>query len=275
MIAADPGWLAGFALVLLATGLIAGVVAGLLGVGGGIVIVPVLFHLLGLAGVDPAIKMHLAVGTSLATIIPTAITSMRAHARRGAVDHDLLRLWAPAVFLGVVAGTALAAFWAKGTVLTAVFATVALLVAANMAIRPEPRPVVGGLPGRWAQWALAMVIGGFSAMMGIGGGTLGVPILSAFAYPIRRAVGTASAIGLIVSLPGTIGFVAAGLGHDGLPFGSLGYVNLVGVALIVPASILTVPLGAKLAHSMPVAWLRRAFALFLLLTAGRMFYGLI
>ncbi len=269
----DPAWVAAFAGGLLLTGLVAGVLAGLLGVGGGIVIVPVLFHVFTALELDPAVKMHLAVGTSLATIVPTSIISARSHHRRGGVDPGLLEAWAVWVALGVVAGTALAA-WVRGPVLSGVFAAVAMLVAANMAFRGEASALAAALPGRAAQRGIAFVIGGFSAMMGIGGGTLSVPILSAFSYPIRRAVGTAAAIGLIIAVPGALGFVVSGWGQPGLPPGSLGYVNLIGFALIVPTTMLSAPLGARLAHGMATLWLRRAFALFLFLTSVRMIAAL-
>ena len=272
-IAADPIWLAGFAAALVVTGVFAGIVAGLLGVGGGIVIVPVLFHIFTLLGIPEAVKMHLAVGTSLATIIPTSIISSRSHRRKGSVDDDLLRGWGPAVFAGVIVGTLLGGI-VKGWVLTAVFATVALLVAANMAFRKEGSALAAHLPGRWPQRAIAAVIGGFSAVMGIGGGTLSVPILTAFSYPIRRAVGTASALGLIISVPGTIGFLIAGWGNPLLPLGSLGYVNLIGVALITPTTMLLAPYGAHLAHTISTNGLRKAFAAFLFITSVRMFVRL-
>lgn len=270
---ADPVFLAAFAAVLLGTGLAAGLLAGLLGVGGGIVIVPVLFNLFPLLGIDEAVRMHLAVGTSLATIIPTSIVSMRAHHARGAVDWGLLKSWALAMACGVAAGTVLGA-WAKGWVLTVVFATVAVVVSVNMALRKEGMTVADGLPTGWVRQAIGAGIGLFSVMMGIGGGTLTVPILSAVSYPIRRAVGTASAIGLIIAVPGTIGFIASGAGVVGLPPFSLGYANLIGFALIVPATMLAAPWGAKIAHAIRPEWLRKAFALFLFLTALRMFWSL-
>jgi uncharacterized protein len=269
----NVGFLLSLASVLLATGFAAGILAGLLGVGGGIVIVPVLFHLFSIINIDPAVKMHLAVGTSLATIIPTSIVSARAHYRRDAVDMSLLRTWAVWVFLGVLAGTVIAGL-VRGPVLTGIFAAVALAVAANMAFRPEGSRLRDDLPSTAAQASLAVVIGGLSAMMGIGGGTLSVPTLSAFNYPIRKAVGTASAIGLIIAVPGAIGFIIAGLDAVGRPPFSLGYVNLLGFALIVPATILAAPLGARLAHTIEPTLLRRAFALFLFLTALRMLWGL-
>ena len=271
---ADPAFLVAFAAVLLGTGLVAGVLAGLLGVGGGIVIVPVLFNLFPLLGIDEGVRMHLAVGTSLATIIPTSIMSMRAHHKRGGVDWDLLKSWAVAIAVGVIVGTIVGAR-AKGWVLTAVFGTVAIVVSINMAFRKEGMTVSDHLPTGLAKQAIAAVIGLFSVMMGIGGGTLTVPILSAFNYPIRRAVGTASAIGLIIAVPGTIGFIASGIGEAGLPPFSLGYANIVGFALIVPATMVSAPWGAKIAHAIKPEWLRKAFALFLFVTAARMFWSLL
>jgi uncharacterized membrane protein YfcA len=218
--------------------------------------------------------MHMAVGTSLATIIPTSIFSARAHHRRGAVDIDLLKSWGPAVLVGVLIGTAIGGH-VKGQVLTGVFAVVALAVAANMAFRPEGSTVADHLPGGGWRHVIGVVIGVFSAMMGIGGGTLSVPTLSAFSYPIRRAVGTASAIGLIIAVPGAFGFVLAGLGVPARPPASLGYVNLIGFALIVPMTILAAPFGARIAHTINPGVLRKAFALFLFLTSLRMIYGLV
>ncbi len=263
-----------FALALLATGAVAGLLAGLLGVGGGIVIVPVLFNLLPFLGVNESVLMHVAVGTSLATIIPTSIISARAHHKRGGLDMDLLKSLGPVIFIGVLIGTIFGGN-ARGEVLTGIFAVVALLVAANMAFRREGMILAECLPTGPLRWLMGIVIGGFSVMMGIGGGTLSVPILTAFNVPIRRAVGTASAIGLVIGLPGAIGFILAGLGEPNLPPGNLGYANLIGVALIIPMTMLTAPLGAKIAHTINPGMLRKAFAFFLLLTALKMGYSLL
>lgn len=270
----STAWLIGLVFALLATGALAGILAGLLGVGGGIVIVPVLFHLFTLLGIDEAIKMHVAVGTSLATIIPTSIISARSHAKRGSLDPALLRAWAPALLVGVLLGTWLSGLL-RGTTLTAIFASVALLVAANMAFRKQGIVLSDKLPKAPLKQLIGAGIGGFSTLMGIGGGTLSVPILSVFNFPMHRAVGTAAAIGVLISLPGALGFIVTGLGVPGRPPASLGYVNLIGFACIVPMTMLTAPLGARLAHSFDAAKLRRAFAFFLLLTSLRMFYGLL
>lgn len=270
----DIGFLLPFAFALLATGAVAGVLAGLLGVGGGIVIVPVLYLLFPLLGVDPSVQMHLAVGTSLATIIPTSIVSARSHYKRGGLDVDLLKSLAPSIVLGVIVGTVLGGIF-SGLILTAVFAVVALVVSLHMAFNREDWTVAKELPGGLKRWPIGFGIGGFSVLMGIGGGTLGVPTLTLFGVPIRRAVGTASAFGLIISVPGAIGFIVSGFGNASLPPLSIGYANILGFALIVPATMLTAPLGAKIAHTIKPRLLRRAFAFFLFLTALRMIYGVV
>ncbi|CDK99941.1 conserved membrane protein of unknown function [Magnetospirillum gryphiswaldense MSR-1 v2] len=262
------------AIALPLVGIAAGLIAGLLGVGGGIVIVPVLYHVFTVLGLDEAIRMHVAVGTSLATIIATSTSSWRSHARKGAVDRDLLRSWGPFILVGVAIGS-LAAGWVKGPVLTGIFAGFALLVSLHMAFgRPEWR-LGHSLPTGAAKAGLAALIGGCSAMMGIGGGTFAVPTLTLFGTPIHRAVGTASAIGLIIGIPGTIGFILTGWNAAQLPPFSLGYVNLLGVAAILPTSMAAAPWGARLAHSLDTRLLRRAFAVFLFLTSLRMAYGLL
>ena len=266
----DPQTLVLLGAALLAAGAFAGILAGLLGVGGGIVIVPVLFHLFSFLEIPDAVRMHLAVGTSLSTIIVTSISSMRAHNRRGAVDWDLLKSWGPAVAVGVLLGTAIAVY-VRGEVLTLVFAVVALAVSAHMAFAPEGLRVASALPRGALRATMGAVIGAISAMMGIGGGTLSVPTLVMCDYPIRRAVGTASAIGLIIAVPGTLGFVLSGHGVDGLPPFTVGYVSLLGFILIVPMTVLMAPVGAHIAHTIKTRMLRRAFALFLALTALRMF----
>lgn len=260
-------------LILLVGGLggasaIAGIVAGLLGVGGGIVIVPVLFWLFTLTDFPAELSMHMAVATSLATIITTSISSMRAHHKRGAVDFALLRRWAPALGIGALTG-GLAARAFEPAVLTGVFGVVALLVALNLSM-PKTLVIAAHLPGRVIQAAIAVVIGFVSSLMGIGGGTLGVPTLAAFSYPIHRAVGTASAFGIVIAVPAVIGFVVSGWDIPGRPPLSLGYVSLVATAIILPFTTFFAPLGARLAHALAPIWVKRAFAIFLTLTAVKM-----
>jgi uncharacterized membrane protein YfcA len=215
--------------------------------------------------------MPLAVATSLATIIATAISSARAHHKRGAVDMALVKRWGPWMAAGALLGGAIAGL-VKGTALLLVFGIVGLAVAVNLA-RPKTLVLADDLPqGRAAQPALAGLIGTVSAMMGIGGGTLGVPILTACSVPVHRAVGTAAAFGLIIAVPAVIALIVAGLGVEGRPPLSLGYVNLVAFALIVPISTTLAPRGAQLAHALDAKWVKRAFAVFLAITSLRMLW---
>ena len=270
----DPLWLAGLAAAMAATGLVSGTLAGLLGVGGGIVIVPVLFNVLPLFGIPEAVQMKLAVGTSLATIIPTSIQSARKHFAKGTMDVALLRSLAPSIAAGVLLGTVLA-IWLRGDALTLVFALVASAVAVNMATTGAGWRLRESFPTGVPRHGIGGFIGTVSAMMGIGGGTVGVPILSAFGAPMRAAVATASAFGIIIAVPATIGFVWAGWGNPMLPPFSVGYVNLIGFALIVPTSMLAAPWGVKLAHSIPPLLLKRIFAAFLAVTSVRMIWSLL
>jgi uncharacterized membrane protein YfcA len=264
----DPGTIAILAASLAFAGVLGGLLAGLLGVGGGIVIVPVLFHVFTALDIAPESRMHLAVGTSLSTIIVTSVVSARAHRRRGSVDAGLLRRWAAFIVIGVILGS-----WIAGRVetetLMLVFATLGLLVAIHMAFL-KGAAIASDLPRRPIQAVMAVLVGGFSTLMGIGGGTLTVPLLSLCRFPMRLAVGTAAAIGLIIAVPGTIGFIVAGWGATDTPPLSLGYVNLLGFALLVPLTSLCAPIGARIAHRIDERWLRRAFALFLAITAVRM-----
>ncbi|ABI57388.1 sulfite exporter TauE/SafE family protein [Alkalilimnicola ehrlichii MLHE-1] len=251
---------------LLGTGVVAGIMAGLLGVGGGIVIVPVLFYVFTLLEVDPAVQMHLAVGTSLAVVVPTSLRSAISHHRNGTVDVALLReLW-PTLLLGVVLGILLSAR-VSGAVLTGVFGFVGLLVALNMARAAPPPHLAERAPGPWVRGAIGGFVGTVSTMMGIGGGTLSVPIFQALRFPMHRSVGTAAAIGCIISIPGVIGFLWAGMGVPERPPFSVGYVSLLGFLLIAPTTVLCAPYGVRLAMHLNTVQLRRAFALFLLITA--------
>jgi uncharacterized membrane protein YfcA len=261
-------------LALIATGAVAGVVAGLLGVGGGIVVVPVLFHVLSGLGYESTVAISVAVGTSLASLVPTAYMSARAHRAKGSVDADLLRSWGPWILIGVAIGLAVASV-AGGLALKLVFGVAALIVAVHMAVSPEGFHLRETLPAAPAKQAIATAIGGVSVMMGIGGGTLSVPTLSLFNYPIKRAVGTAAAIGLIIGIPGAIGMAVAGIGAPGRPEYCLGWISLPGLLAITPLQVSLAPYGAKLAHAVPAALLRKLFALFLAITAVRMLYSVL
>jgi uncharacterized membrane protein YfcA len=255
--------------MMLLTGAIGGILAGLLGVGGGIVIVPVLELVLTALGVDASVRMHVTVATSLATIIPTSISSSRAHHAKGAVDLEQLKRWGIAVFAGAVAGVLLAS-QVSGNVLAMVFGSVALIVAIKMLLPLEGKHIAQRLPVGPAGQLMPLTIGAVSSMMGIGGGTLSVPIMTLFNFPIHRAVGTASLFGLLISVPATIGFIVTGWGQEGLPPGSLGYVNLIGFAIIAPVSYFAAPWGAKLAHALSKRQLSVMFGAFLSIVAARM-----
>ncbi|WP_458096215.1 sulfite exporter TauE/SafE family protein [Roseomonas sp. WA12] len=270
----DPVWIAALAAVMAATGLVSGTLAGLLGVGGGIVIVPVLFNVFPFLSIPEAIQMKLAVGTSLATIIPTSIQSARKHHAKGAMDVPLLKAMIPSLIGGVLLGTVIAIF-VRGYTLTAIFAAVALVVALNMGFTGVDSRMRESFPTGFLRHVLGAFIGAISAMMGIGGGTVGVPLMNLFGTPIRSAVATASAFGIVISIPATIGFIYAGWGNPMLPPASLGYVNLIGCLLIVPTSMLATPWGVHLAHTIPPLALKRAFAVFLGITAVRMIYSLV
>ncbi len=257
--------------MMLATGVVAGILAGLLGVGGGIVIVPVLDTALGFYGVDSAIRMHVAIATSLACIVLTSISSAKAHHAKGSVDLGLVKRWGPFIFVGSLLGTVAAAYIDSMT-LSAVFGGVALIVALKMllplgdvTLRDDvPRGVMLAFP--------PTMIGGLSSMMGIGGGTLSVPVLTLLNQPIHKAVGTAALFGLFISVPGTLGFIFSGLNDARTPAGSLGYVNLIGFALISPVTVWCAPIGAKIAHKLSKDQLSKVFGAFLLIVSARMLY---
>lgn len=258
-------------LALLATGACAGVLAGLLGVGGGIVIVPVLYFIFQTIGISAATAMSVATGTSLLVIIPTSISSIRAHHRRGNIDVSLVKLWWPFIVLGVVLGVVFANK-AGGTVAAIVFGIVAVLVAANMMFRAGAKPLLPGLPGKLWQGMIAAIIGLISVVMGIGGGTLGVPSLSAFSFPAHKAVGTAAVFGFVIAAPGALLMLSFGATPADAPPATFGLVNLLGFAVIVPLTVLMAPVGVKLGAMLNDVLLKRTFAVFLCLSGARMIY---
>lgn len=262
------------AAVAVGAGIFGGILAGLLGVGGGIVIVPALYFSLTLSGLDPELSVKVAVGTSLLTIVFTSLASSWGHYRRGAIDTELLKLWAPSILVGVVVGSFVGGY-VSGNVLVAVFATTAFIVGIDMLLRKgQAQPTPGGFSKTvWAMFGL--LNGVISAMMGIGGGMIGVTLLNILGYDIRRAVGTSSAIGFLIGLPGAVIYAFTGLGAQGLPPFSLGYVNLLAALILIPLTTGFSQLGVKLAHTIPRRALRIAFGVFLLLTSARMFLDLI
>jgi uncharacterized membrane protein YfcA len=259
------------AAVMLATGAVGGVLAGLLGIGGGIVIVPALDAALSFLDVDSAIRMHIAVATSLATIVPTSIASSRAHHKRHAVDVDLVRRWAAFVIVGALFGSWIAA-QVDSSVLYVVFAVVALIIAIKLVLPLNGKTISSEVPRGPLVLLVPTSIGTISSMMGIGGGTLSVAALTLFNQPIHKAVGTAALFGLAISVPGTIGFMVAGFDDPRLPMGSVGYVNLIGLALISPMTVLTAPIGVSIAHRLSQRQLSTVFGVFLLTMSVRMIW---
>lgn len=255
-------------LAYLLTGAIAGLMAGLLGIGGGLVIVPALAWLFADRGFAEAALMHYAVGTSLATIVATSISSLLAHNRRGSVHWAAVRALTPGILVGALGGAWLARH-ISSPVLSGVFGVFELLVALQLlaGARPGPHRI---LPGSGVLAVAGAVIGGVSALLGIGGGTLTVPFLLWNRIDIRTAVGSAAACGLPIALAGAAGFAIGGL-HAGAPPGAnTGFIYWPAVAGIVLASIPLAPLGARLAHRLPRRLLRRVFALLLALIGLKM-----
>jgi len=246
-----------------ATGLVAGVLAGLLGIGGGVVIVPALLVVFAAAGVDPSVRVQLAVGTSLATIIGTSLSSAAAHHRRGALHLRFALGFVPGLIPGAVGGATLA-IWMPGEILQLVFGVFLALIALWMAFGRTPAEARPRRMGVGSRVAAGVVIGGISAVVGIGGGILSVPLfVLAAGMTIHHAVGTAPALGLVLSLVGTVTYVVEGWSEPGLPPGAAGYVALVPAAVIGVGTILCAPLGARLAHRLPRRILERAFAVLL------------
>ncbi|MEQ5808152.1 sulfite exporter TauE/SafE family protein [Alteromonas sp. NFXS44] len=255
-------------LAMMGTGVFAGLLAGLLGVGGGIVIVPVLFFLYQALGISADTAMIVATATSLATIVPTSVSSIMAHNRKGNVDFELLKHWAIFILLGVLAGSYLVTK-TDGKWLAMMFGIIATLSALNMLIGKK-NAIAQSLPGKGGQSIMATCIGFFSSMVGIGGGTLTVPTLTFCNYPAHRAVGTAAAVGLIISLPAALTMLIVGERPADAPFATFGLVNLPGFACIVPLTVLFAPVGASIANKLNPAMLKKVFALVLIITGVRM-----
>lgn len=252
---------------LLAAGLFAGFAAGLFGIGGGFVVVPAMVALLPLLGGARGEYTHVAIGTSFATIVITSLRSTLAHAKRGAVDFAVLRSWAPWIVLGVGIGVVLANRM-SGRTLTFIFAGGIALMAVNFLVpKLARRQVSDTMPTGATRAGIAGALGLFSSLLGIGGGTVAVIVMTLCGRSIHRAIATAAGFGFIIAVPGTIGWMVIGLGTPGLPIGSVGYVNLLGAAVITSMSILTAPLGVAAAHALPPEPLKRVFGGYLLVIA--------
>jgi uncharacterized protein len=260
-----------FVLALIGAGLLAGFVGGLFGIGGGIVIVPALYFVFTALGIDEDVRMHLAVGTSLSTIISTSWRSLSTHLKAGAVDVSVLKTWGPWISVGAVLGAVVAGLVNTETLLI-VFGAGLLLIAAQMGLGNPNWRVWPDLPTGAPRVITAGGIGMFSAMMGIGGGAFGVTVMTLCGRPIHQAVATASGFGAAIAVPASIGYAIAGWGREGLPPWSLGFVSLPGFIVLAALTAITAPIGARLAHRLPQASLKRAFAIVLAVVAANMLW---
>jgi uncharacterized membrane protein YfcA len=253
---------------LLIAGGIVGFLAGLFGIGGGTVIVPVLYEAFGWFAVPEDVRMPLCIGTSLAVIVPTSISAFAAHRKRGAVDFQILQTWLMPMIVGVFLGIATARV-ASPTAFKLAFILIALMTAARL-LWGHLLPHLGSdLPGRAQMAGYGVVVGASSSLVGIGGGLVANMLMTLHGRSIQRAIATSSGIGIIVAIPGTIGYIVAGWGRSGLPPLSFGFVSLIGLVLLMPASLVTAKLGAALAHQLPKLLLERAFAAYLILVSVR------
>jgi uncharacterized membrane protein YfcA len=255
--------------LLIFLGVFSGFSAGLLGIGGGAILVPGLFYLFKTLGYDPAHLMHLALGTSMATIIATGLSSSCAHYKKGAVRFDLVRNIAPGIVVGVAAGTYVAGLL-SGPSLMLFFAVMLFLFSGLMILPPKMIPHEQSGPRQPLASVGGFGVGGVSALMGIGGATLNVPFMTLNGVSIHQAVASASVMGPIIAIPATIGYMLIGRDVMGLPPFSLGFVNGLAFLALAPFSMLAAPWGAKLAHRLPVKTLRMVFALFILAIAIQM-----
>lgn len=267
---------------LLVAGGLTGVLAGVFGVGGGVLIVPVLYELFRFLSVPEAVIMPLCIGTSLAIIIPTSVRSFLAHRAKGAVDGSILALWAVPVVVGVVLGGFIARFLPQ-EVFKLVFIGVASVSAARLLFGRDGWVISSKLPGKLIMRVYGVVIGVLSALMGIGGGQLSSLFMMFYGRPIHQAVATSSGLGVLISIPGAISYILAGWSRAGdfpdvavlQPPLALGFVSLIGALFFVPASLLTAPFGVVLAHSMSKRRLEIAFGIFLVVVALRFVLSLL
>jgi len=268
--------LAWLVLAAIAAGVATGLLAGVFGVGGGGVVVPVLFEIFRLLGVPDGVRMQLCIGTSLAVILPTAWRSYRVHKARGAVIPEVMRLWTWPIVIGVLLGSAIAAVAPSSAIFKLAFVFIAALIIAKMWFISDRWHIAEDLPGTGAMRGYGFAIGLGSSLMGISGGSPATLVLTLYNKPIHQAVATSAGVGMPLSIAGAIGYVLAGLPHEAqLPPLSLGFVSLIGVAAIAPLSAWVAPFGARIAHALPRRWLEIGFGLFLFLVSARFLATLI
>jgi len=268
------GEIAVFALAVALSGVVSGLMAGVFGIGGGAVLVPVFYQVFGLLGVEEAVRMHLSVGSSLAIIIPTSLRSFTSHKARGAVDMELLRSFYVPIPVGVVLASLTAALISSEG-LRIIFAVITLLVAFRLLFNRESWRIGTEIPGNPARGVIGVLIGYFSTLMGIGGGVMNNTFMTLYGRPMHQAVATSSGVGVMIAIPGTLGYIWAGWGAPGLPVASTGYVNWIAVALIIPIALIVTPWGVRLAHALTRRQLEIAFGLFCVFVSARFFWSLL
>jgi len=262
------------ALAQAASGAVAGFLAGLFGIGGGAIIVPVMYQFLGILGIDEAIRMHISVATSLGIILPTSIRALQAHKARGAVDMELLKSWVISMPAGVVAATIVATI-VTGAQLRGIFAVFACLIGIRLIFNRENWRLGSDLPGGIIRAACGAFIGFLSTLMGVGGGVMATTFMTLYGRSMHQAIGTSAGTGALIAVPGVIGYAWAGWGVPGLPPLSVGYVNLIGVLLVFPISVYVAPLGVRVAHVMDKRQLEVTFGIFMQLVALRFLLSLL
>ena len=268
------GEIAVFALAVALSGVVSGLMAGVFGIGGGAVLVPVFYQVFGLLGVEEAVRMHLSVGSSLAIIIPTSLRSFTSHKARGAVDMELLRSFYVPIPVGVVLASLTAALISSEG-LRIIFAVITLLVAFRLLFNRESWRIGTEIPGNPARGVIGVLIGYFSTLMGIGGGVMNNTFMTLYGRPMHQAVATSSGVGVMIAIPGTLGYIWAGWGAPGLPVASTGYVNWIAVAIIIPIALVVTPWGVRLAHALSKRQLEVAFGLFCVFVSARFFWSLV
>ncbi len=264
-------WLA---VAITVAGIITGLLAGLFGVGGGAIIVPVLYEVFRLLGVPDEVRMQLCIGTSIAIIVPTSLRSFLAHREKGLVIPGIIRTWTLPAVLGVLCGAVVAAF-APSEVFKIAFIVLAMFIASKFLLGGDRWNIASDLPNAAMMSVYGFGIGLASSLMGIAGGSLSTIVLTMYGKPIHNAVATAAGLGVPITIAGTLGYIAAGWPHQALlPPLSLGFVSLIGLVLMAPLSSLTAPYGARLAHRLSRRTLEIAFAIFLLLVSLRFVFSL-
>lgn len=255
---------------LLATGALIGLLAGLLGIGGGVIAVPVLLEIFALAGIDDATAVTLAIGTAQATILVTSVAATTAHWRAGTIDRGLVLAWLPALIVGTILGLALAPL-ASARALTLLFAVVAAALALKMAAG-DRLTLTSHAPGAPLSHLAPTLVGGLASAVGVGAGTLSTPVLTLFAFPLRNAIGAGALFNMVISLPATIVFLLIDRGGAGRPADALGDVALFCVATLSLPALFVAPIAARWSTRAPVPVLRRLFALCLAIIAGRLLF---